>query len=137
MLEEQLFHHFINNGIWEGRQPSTSFSVAAYASAYSDLKKAFGSHIVEYYKHYYNTTVIGNENRTITTVQKAQDAGIKVTDFSGNTVAVDEAGNIVTGEKADKIAAEKNLGEPMGSFKIPAPNVTVSSDFNEETEERT
>ena len=136
MLEQKLFEHFINNGIWEGRQPSASFSVAAYASAYSDLKKAFGSHIVEYYKHYYNTTVIGNENRTITTVQKAQDAGIKVTDFSGNTVAVDEAGNIVTGEKADKIAAEKNLGEPMGSFKMPAPNVTVSADFNEETEEK-
>lgn len=133
-FEQKLFEHFINNGIWEGRQPSASFSVAAYASSYSDLKKAFGSHIVEYYKHYYNTTVIGNENRTITTVQKAQDAGIKVTDFSGNTVAVDEAGNIVTGEKADKIAAEKNLGEPMGSFKRPAPNVTVSADFNEETE---
>ena len=133
-LEEQLFHHFIKWGIWEGRQPSESFSVAAYASAYSDLKKAFGGHIVEYYKHYYNTTLNGTENRTITTVQKAQDAGIKVTDFSGNTVAVDEAGNIVTGEKADKIAAEKNFGKPTGSFEMPAPNVTVSADFNEETE---
>lgn len=136
MLEQKLFEHFINNGIWEGRQPSASFSVAAYASAYSDLKKAFGSHIVEYYKHYYNTTVIGNENRTITTVQKAQDAGIKVTDFSGNTVAVDEAGNIVTGEKADKIAAEKNLGESIRVSITPIPNVTVSADFNEETEEK-
>ena len=134
MLEQKLFEHFINNGIWEGRQPSTSFSVAAYSSAYSDLKKAFGSHIVEYYKHYYNTTVIGNENRTITTVQKAQDAGIKVTDFYGNTVAVDEAGNIVTGEKADKIAAEKNLGEPLRPVITTIPNVTVSADFNEETE---
>ena len=133
-FEQKLFYHFINNGIWEGRQPSESFSVAAYASAYSDLKKAFGSHIVEYYKHYYNTTVIGNENRTITTVQKAQDAGIKVTDFSGNTVAVDEAGNIVTGEKADKIAAEKNLGTPIGPVITTIPNVTVSADFNEETE---
>lgn len=136
ILEQKLFEHFINNGIWEGRQPSTSFSVAAYASAYSDLKKAFGSHIVEYYKHYYNTTVIGNENRTITTVQKAQDAGIKVTDFDGNTVAVDEAGNIVTGEKADKIAAEKNLGESIRVSITPIPNVTVSADFNEETEEK-
>lgn len=135
-FEQKLFEHFINTGIWEGRQPSTSFSVAAYASAYSDLKKAFGSHIVEYYKHYYNTTVIGNENRTITTVQKAQDAGIKVTDFSGNTVAVDEAGNIVTGEKADKIAAEKNLGESIRISITPIPNVTVSADFNEETEEK-
>lgn len=133
-FEQKLFYHFINIGIWEGRQPSESFSVAAYASAYSDLKKAFGSHIVDYYKHYYNTTVIGNENRTITTVQKAQDAGIKVTDFSGNTVAVDEAGNIVTGEKADKIAAEKNLGTPIGSVITTIPNVTVSADFNEETE---
>ena len=135
-FEQKLFEHFINNGIWEGRQPSASFSVAAYASAYSDLKKAFGSYIVEYYKHYYNTTVIGNENRTITTVQKAQDAGIKVTDFSGNTVAVDEAGNIVTGEKADKIAAEKNLGESIRISTTPITNVTVSADFNEETEEK-
>lgn len=134
-FEQKLFEHFIHNGIWEGRQPSESFSVAAYASAYSDVKKAFGGHIVEYYKHYYNTTVIGNENRTITTVQKAQDAGIKVTDFSGNTVAVDEAGNIVTGEKADKIAAEKNLGDPFRAVIMPIPNVTVSADFNEETEE--
>lgn len=133
-LEEQLFYHFINWGIWEGRQPSESFSVAAYASAYSDLRKSFGSHIVEYYKHYYNTTVIGNENRTITTVQKAQDAGIKVTDFSGNTVAVDEAGNIVTGEKADKIAAEKNLGTPIGPVIMPTPKVSVIADFNKETE---
>lgn len=136
MLEQKLFEHFINNGIWEGRQPSASFSVAAYASAYSDLKKAFGGHIVEYYKHYYNTTINGTENRTITTVQKAQDAGIKVTDFSGNTVAVDEAGNIVTGEKADKIAAEKNLGESIRVSITPIPNVTVSADFNEETEEK-
>ena len=133
-FEQKLFEHFIHNGIWEGRQPSESFSVAAYASAYSDLRESFGSHIVEYYKHYYSTTVIGNENRTITTVQKAQDAGIKVTDFSGNTVAVDEAGNIVTGEKADKIAAEKNLGDPFRAFIMPIPKVTVSADFNEETE---
>lgn len=133
-FEQKLFEHFINNGIWEGRQPSESFSVAAYASAYSDLRESFGSHIVEYYKHYYNTTVNGNENRTITTVQKAQDAGIKVTDFSGNTVAVDEAGNIVTGEKADKIAAEKNLGTPIGPVITTIPNVTVSADFNKETE---
>ena len=136
MLEQKLFEHFINWGIWEGRQPSESFSVAAYASAYSDLRKSFGSHIVEYYKHYYNTTVIGNENRTITTIQKAQDEGIKVTDFFGNTVAVDEAGNIVTGEKAEKIAAEKNLGTPIGSVITTIPNVTVSADFNEETEEK-
>lgn len=135
-FEQKLFYHFINIGIWEGRQPSESFSVAAYASAYSDLKKAFGSHIVDYYKHYYNTTVIGNENRTITTVQKAQDAGIKVTDFFGNTVAVDETGNIVTGEKADKIAAEKNLGTPIGPVITTIPNVTVADDFNEETEDK-
>lgn len=133
-FEQKLFYHFINNGIWEGRQPSASFSVAAYASAYSDLRESFGSHIVEYYKHYYNTTVNGTENRTITTVQKAQDAGIKVTDFSGNTVAVDEAGNIVTGEEADKIAAEKNLREPLRPVITTIPNVTVSADFNEETE---
>ena len=135
-FEQKLFNHFINIGIWENRQPSESFSVVAYASAYSDLKKAFGSHIVEYYKHYYNNTVIGNENRTITTVQKAQDAGIKVTDFYGNTVAVDEVGNIVTGEKADKIASEKNLGESIRISITPIPNVTVSADFNEETEEK-
>lgn len=132
-FEEKLFDHFINLGIWESRQPSASFSVAAYASAYSDLKKAFGSRIVEYYKHYYNTTVIGNENRTITTVQKAQDAGIKVTDFDGNTVAVDASGNIVTGAEADKIVAEKNLSVQTGPIETPIPKIELTFEVDEET----
>ena len=133
MLEQKLFEHFINWGIWEGRQPSESFSVAAYASAYSDLRKSFGSHIVEYYKHYYNTTVTGNENRTITTVQKAQDAGIKVTDFDGNTVAVDASGNIVTGAEADKIVAEKNLSVQTGPIETPIPKIELTFEVDEET----
>lgn len=135
-FEEKLFDHFINLGIWESRQPSASFSVAAYASAYSDLKESFGSNIVDYYTHYYNTTVTGNENRTITTVQKAQDAGIKVTDFDGNTVAVDASGNIVTGEEADKIAAEKNLSVQTGPIKTPIPKIEWTFEVAEETEKK-
>lgn len=132
-FEQKLFYHFINNGIWEGRQPSASFSVAAYASAYSDLRESFGSNIVDYYTHYYNTTVTGNENRTITTVQKAQDAGIKVTDFGGNTVAVDASGNIVTGEEADKIVAEKNLSVQTGPIETPIPKIELTFEVDEET----
>lgn len=132
-FEEKLFDHFINLGIWESRQPSASFSVSAYASAYSDLKESFGSNIVDYYTHYYNTTVTGNENRTITTVQKAQDAGIKVTDFDGNTVAVDASGNIVTGEEADKIVAEKNLSVQTGPIETPIPKIELTFEVDEET----
>lgn len=97
----KLFEYFIRNGLSEGQQINADFNVNAYRSAYSDLNSKYGTSILSYYKHY--VTEGKAEGRTITTVEKAQEQGIIVTDFGGNKMAVDESGSIVAGEAAEKI----------------------------------
>jgi hypothetical protein len=50
--ETLLREHFLNHGIYEGRQAHPSFSVNAYKQRYSDLKRKFGSDNVKYMEHY-------------------------------------------------------------------------------------
>ena len=47
-----LFNHFTQYGMKEGRQACATFDVNAYRSRYADLQKAFGNNLPEYYKHY-------------------------------------------------------------------------------------
>lgn len=47
-----LFNHFKNHGMKEGRQASANFNAIVYKSRYADLQKAFGNNLPEYYKHY-------------------------------------------------------------------------------------
>lgn len=51
---DALFHHFINNGMDEGRQASVNFNPAAYKKRYADLQAAFGDQWRQYYLHYLN-----------------------------------------------------------------------------------
>lgn len=97
----KLFDYFIRNGLSEGQQINKDFNVNAYRSAYSDLNSKYGTDILSYYKHY--ETEGKSEGRTITTVEKAKEQGIIVTDFGGNKMAVNESGSIVAGEEAEKI----------------------------------
>lgn len=76
---EVLFEHFIKCGIWEGRKGWADFDPAAYASAYPDLRAAFGDDILSYYVHYINHAAA--DGRTITTVEACIEAGISVTPF--------------------------------------------------------
>lgn len=98
---DKLFDYFINNGLKDGQQINKDFNVNAYRSAYADLNKRFGSSILEYYRHYVKEGKA--EGRAITTVEKARDEGIIVTDFGGNKLAVDSSGKLVAGETAEKI----------------------------------
>lgn len=50
--EKNLFGHFINYGMAEGRISSQTFDVWAYKANNVDLKNAFGDQIVQYYQHY-------------------------------------------------------------------------------------
>ncbi len=64
--KEALLNHFLEFGLWEGRVGNADFDPTAYASAYSDLRDAFGKNILAYYEHYYK---IGkDESRPITTL---------------------------------------------------------------------
>ena len=46
--------HFVNYGMREGRQASSSFSVNSYKNRYADLRVAYGSNLKNYYLHYIN-----------------------------------------------------------------------------------
>jgi hypothetical protein len=48
----KLYNHFINHGIYEGRQGCANFSVKAYLKAYSDLRDAFGNDYAKAINHY-------------------------------------------------------------------------------------
>ena len=130
--EEALFEHFVTHGLAEGRVMSQSFNVNAYRSAYKDLNDAFGKDIMAYYRHYITTRF--TENRAITTLETAQKHGIIVTNFSGQHVALDANGNMVTGTKADYVIATNPaytyaidlLGETPVSVKATS-SITTSS----------
>ena len=47
-----LFGHFAQFGMKEGRQGSANFNVQAYKNKYADLQKAFGNDLPKYYQHY-------------------------------------------------------------------------------------
>lgn len=84
-----LFEHFCKCGIFEGRTCTPNFDPAAYASAYADLKAAFGKDIVKYYEHYLSRSV--QENRTITTVAACIEAGLTVETLAKEEVRISPA----------------------------------------------
>lgn len=49
---EKVFHHFVTQGMKEGRQGCESFSVTSYRCKYADLRQAFGNDLRRYYLHY-------------------------------------------------------------------------------------
>lgn len=50
--EDQLFNHFVNSGMSEGRQGSEEFNVQAYRARYADLNAVYGNDLKAYYLHY-------------------------------------------------------------------------------------
>lgn len=84
-----LLNHFLNYGIYEGRQPNVDFNVDAYSSAYADLQSAFDKIendyqvVLSYYTHYVNHGKY--EGREITTIAEANAAGITVTKVGTDT----------------------------------------------------
>ena len=50
--KQALFNHFMNYGIYEGRQASGEFNVDAYKANNADLVNAFGDDTRTYYIHY-------------------------------------------------------------------------------------
>ena len=55
MLDDgAVLRHFIRYGMAEGRRGSEAFDVKGYRIRYSDLRKAFGGNLKNYYYHYLN-----------------------------------------------------------------------------------
>lgn len=114
-----LLTHFLQYGLWESRQPNDDFNVNAYASAYKDLQKAFGSEapgrqIVDLYTHY--NKYGKEEGRATTTIEKCLESDITVR-YHG---AVDNP--VTKGEEARIVAAPAPK-----KVEAPAPQgITVS-----------
>ena len=123
---DKLYEHFINFGIYEGRQPSADFNVFAYASAYNDLRNSFGTDIPAYYRHYQNYGK--SEGRKVTTIAAATAAGKTVTNF--NTGAVISNARTTTFDptaaKINAFKAEKS-NELMGYYVIGAYDALFGS----------
>lgn len=69
----KLFNHFINAGIYEGRQACESFNPTAYKANYPDLANAFGDNMQLYYMHY--ITNGKSEGRVGTLINDSNDTG--------------------------------------------------------------
>ncbi len=113
---KKLFNHFIKYGIFEGRQPNADFNVNAYASSYSDLQQAFSSEklnarVIDYYTHY--ITFGKTDGRTLTTIEKAEAAGVTVENICVNDTPV----------KDNSQASKKTVIAPSTPFS-PAPAPT-------------
>lgn len=78
---DALFNHFCDCGIWEGRKGWPDFDPSAYASAYPQLREAYGTNILAYYLDYYNTGIA--EGRYLTKVEKCEENGIQVQSLFG------------------------------------------------------
>ena len=115
---DKLYEHFINFGIFEGRQPSADFNVNAYASSYSDLARNYGADVVAYYRHYANYGK--SEGRKLTTIAAATAAGKTVTSVTSGKVIANDS---VTAKKAAqsnyvKMFPKVDLSDPATLTKM-------------------
>lgn len=141
--EAALYNHFINYGIWEGRQPNKNFNVNAYASAYADLEKhaeKLGLNAEEtllfMYDHY---DAFGkNENREIVTIEKAAEAGITVTSIATANDATGKplSGTVIAGKPSTSSGSSVSTPtpepfEPTAEMleALDALTVSITNDF--------
>ncbi len=81
--EKALYAHFCYYGLWEARLANASFDANVYYSAYPDLQEAFkdmtpDERIYALYRHYIVHGSKEDEERYITTEEKAKEAGITI-----------------------------------------------------------
>lgn len=80
-----LMNHYMNNGIYEGRDASATFNVDAYASANADVAAVAAGNYEVLFEHYVGSGI--NENR-ISTIDAATKAGVTVTSIANPDVVI-------------------------------------------------
>lgn len=138
-----LLEHFEKCGIWEGRKGWRDFDPSAYASAYPDLKSAFGNDIIKYYEHYY--TFGQKEGRNLTTLAACSKAGVKVASLFNDqltSVEIYAASNLMGTRDYSTVAAavssasssssSSSVSTSSGNYVISnEPIVEKKGDFTE------
>ena len=80
-----LMNHYMNNGVYEGRDASATFNVDAYASANTDVATVAAGNYEVLFEHYVGSGI--NENR-IATIDAATKAGVTVTSVANPNVVI-------------------------------------------------
>jgi len=80
-----LMNHYMNNGVYEGRDASATFNVDAYASANTDVAAVAAGNYEVLFEHYVGSGI--NENR-ISTIDAATKAGVTVTSVANPDVVI-------------------------------------------------
>ena len=96
--KSRLFDHFVRYGVFEGRSANEEFNPGVYKACYADLENAFGDNIISYYGHY--ASFGKNENRELTTVEKAAEAGITLEGSAGSYIQVSAPAKITAAAPA-------------------------------------
>ena len=86
LSNSELFKHFCEKGIFEGRTCNAYFDPSAYASAYPALKAQFGNDIMAYFRHYAENK--NNPDFAITTLEACANAKITVTSLVDPSIVV-------------------------------------------------
>lgn len=69
--DKAVLEHFVNHGIYEGRQAIASFNIQSYRNRYSDLRRGYKDNTLGYVHHYINygkaegRVVTGYENNVV------------------------------------------------------------------------
>ena len=126
---DALFNHFCDCGIWEGRKGWPDFDPSAYASAYPQLKEAYGNNILAYYLDYYNTGIA--EGRYLTTVEKCEENGIKVQSLFGEWQFLDvniyQAASYLSDSNSSGGGAVVNTGDGNTAVVVNAEDAETLS----------
>ena len=126
---DALFNHFCDCGIWEGRKGWPDFDPSAYASAYPQLKEAYGNNILAYYLDYYNTGIA--EGRYLTTVEKCEENGIKVQSLFGEWQFLDvniyQAASYLSDSNSSGGGAVVNTGDGNTAVVVNAEDTETLS----------
>ncbi len=80
-----LMNHYMNSGVYEGRDASATFNVDAYASANTDVAAVAAGNYEVLFEHYVGSGI--NENR-ISTIDAATKAGVTVTSVANSDVVI-------------------------------------------------
>lgn len=129
-----LFAHFVQYGIWEGRQVNPKFNVSAYASAYKDLDQfakgkgmSAAEEILFLYQHYESFGKV--EEREITTVEAALVKGISVTSVASAKTATGEpiGGTVIAAPAPDTSEGESESASPIDTASL-AEALTLNID---------
>ena len=131
---EALLNHFINYGVFEGRDCCPFFNPSAYRALNTDLYIEFGNNPVKYYEHYLiyldsedriEPTLEACANRNITVVSLA-DSSIIITPavyFAAKLFGTDsfyEVAEVVYGKRLEVTSVE-TPGPPPSSAPAPVP----------------